>query len=121
MGASRRALHHLLVLFIVLLSSLIVLEGIFDHGDTNDEHERHESGGCAVEILKTGDQLQDRHEEEVHVGHLAELHEQVLGQESEAIVLGRDHFVGHELPVELVLSKHRVDLEDAPRGKLLRF
>ena len=48
---TRTTLHDRVVLLIVLLTPLVVFKGVLDHGDTNDEHEGHERGGCTVKVL----------------------------------------------------------------------
>ena len=71
--ASRTAKYLLLILLIILLAPFIVLVGVLNHRDSYDTTHRHKGGRRAVKVLQTRHQLQERHEEEVGIRHLAEL------------------------------------------------
>ena len=70
---SGTAKHLLLVLFVILFAPFVVLVGVLDHRDGDNAAHGHKRGRRAVKVLQTGHQLQERHEEEIGVGHLAEL------------------------------------------------
>ena len=91
--SSRHTLCDHLVLFIILFAPLIVFKCILDHGDADHESQWHERGCCAIEILETWNALQDSHEEEVEIGHLAELFEEIFGQKRHAGVFGSRHTI----------------------------
>ena len=115
------AVDHVLVLSRVLLAPLVIFKRVLNHGHANDKGQGHERGRRSIKILQARHQLQHRHEEEVGVGHLAELFEQVLGQERGASVLGGLDLVVHELSVQLLCLELLVDLEDASGGRLVRL
>lgn len=70
----------------VALVAFVVLDGLLDSSDTQHEDERH-NRGIGIDTGHTRDAYNDGHDQEVKVGRLAKLHEQVLGQERQQRVL----------------------------------
>ena len=107
-------MNKVVILLRVLFAPFVILKGVLDHRHANNEHEWHECRCRPIKILQTRHQLKHGHEEEVGVGHLAKLFEEVLREEGGARILSRLNFIAHELAVMLVLLKLLIDLKDAP-------
>ena len=109
--AMRNYFADVLVFRFVLLTPLPVLEGILDHGDTDHEHQWHYSCSRTTLCAYARYELQQEHHEEVGIGHLGELFEEVQRQKVEASVLGCANGVGVELALRVIPIEDCVDLE----------
>jgi hypothetical protein len=64
----------------IALVAFVVFNGLLDSSDAQHEDQRHDRG-VGIDTGHTRDAYDDGHDQEVKVGGLAKLHEQVLGQE----------------------------------------
>ena len=107
-----RHLHH--VFGRVLRPPLSVLKYVLDHGDSDDKDERQRAKNGSIGRPNVRNDLQEHTEEEIRVGHLGKLDEQVLGQEVKACILCSGHFIVHEIATWFILLENLIDLKKAP-------
>ena len=97
-SASLTIAHHswAVILLIVTTVSFSVFEQILEGRDSDDERQWEQNSGFASRNGNGRDHLQNTDEEEVNVGHLGELLDQVLRQKRDRGVLGCANFVSPE-------------------------
>ena len=92
----------------------MVLKYVLDHGDSDDKDERQRAKNGSIGRSDVRNYLQKHTEEEIRVGYLGELNEQVLGQEVKACILCSGHFIVHEIASWFILLEYLIDLKKAP-------
>jgi hypothetical protein len=96
------------VLLLVGFMPLDILEEVLDGRYSAHEEQGKQNGGLTSGDRDRGDDLQDHNKEEIDVGQLGELVEQVLWQEVEEGILARSNGVEREPAVMRVLLIHTV-------------
>jgi len=93
--AECRIVSRAIVLFLITQVARAILNNVFDH--THAHHKQQRRKGNHRVRHRRKEQLEYNNKQEVAIGHLRELNEQVLGQECQHCILVRHHNIRLEL------------------------